>query len=568
MTPILADILASTSPIEQSFHGISTRTRDGSTPLESADSLGFESELAAVAVPFQDRGGPGNLSSLKNASIQAGLLTEGRGLPVKGKALPDTPAPVPLAPATALAVREVSETLRSAPLDAVQLKPASEHEGLRPEHHAQRLQEAEDRSSVEEPNDRFRPVYALPSQSEETAMIGAGAKPSETPARPDATDGNSEHPDRPASLGRANEFALRSGPQIRETSIAPQNGAAVSTKPISNDAPVVTQAKPAPQPASQPKPNAEAQASGHGSKLDSSAQHRPDNLQTDAGLQDAPPAPRQHPRVTEGAAQNRGNHGSRDVNIAKPAVIAAGLANTVPVEAKGVIRANARQPHDDKASPSTAQRTSGVPKASPMPQAVEQQAPQIASALSPNAPAISAPAPVAVAPPISVTAPQVPVDPTAEPRIAAHLESAVEQLAETRQATRSARPEILMRHAEFGLVNMRLDASSGDLRATLAARDPGFVPAVQSALAERVVAAGNESMASNGQRGGEAASQSSGQALGNGFAQNYGSSTGSSQGSPQPRMPHHDGDGRELDRTQDQAPHHEAADKRQSGVFA
>jgi hypothetical protein len=45
-----------------------------------------------------------------------------------------------------------------------------------------------------------------------------------------------------------------------------------------------------------------------------------------------------------------------------------------------------------------------------------------------------------------------------------------------------------LRHAEFGAVSLRLEATvSEGWRAVLAARDPGFVPAIQAALAERAV---------------------------------------------------------------------------------
>ncbi len=128
-----------------------------------------------------------------------------------------------------------------------------------------------------------------------------------------------------------------------------------------------------------------------------------------------------------------------------------------------------------------------------------------------------------------------------EGRVPAQVEQAIEALGEARDAGRVARPEVLVRHSEFGLVSMRLEAASGDLRATLSSRDPGFIPAIQSALNERAVAASSEAATShNNPRGqdqgstGQPSSTFSGSSAG--FGANYGSSPGSSQGGLQPRM--------------------------------
>ncbi len=114
------------------------------------------------------------------------------------------------------------------------------------------------------------------------------------------------------------------------------------------------------------------------------------------------------------------------------------------------------------------------------------------TALAPGAYTPNANAPAASAPSNS------PVDVRPSPS----LDQAIEQLSQTREAGRAARPEMLVRNAEFGLVAMRIDAGSGDLRATLSNRDPGFVPAVQAMLAERAVVAANDAT-SMGQRGTE-----------------------------------------------------------------
>jgi hypothetical protein len=97
------------------------------------------------------------------------------------------------------------------------------------------------------------------------------------------------------------------------------------------------------------------------------------------------------------------------------------------------------------------------------------------------APASSASAPVQPAP----TAGEARPDPRPDTRLAAQVEAAAEQLSHTRETQRNLRPEVTLRHGEFGLVNLRLEGSADNLRATLTARDPGFVPAVRQALVER-----------------------------------------------------------------------------------
>jgi hypothetical protein len=73
---------------------------------------------------------------------------------------------------------------------------------------------------------------------------------------------------------------------------------------------------------------------------------------------------------------------------------------------------------------------------------------------------------------------------------APQLESTIAQVGDIREALRSARPSMTLNHAEFGMVSLRLEqAAPEQWRAVLASRDPGFVPAVQAALADRGVAA-------------------------------------------------------------------------------
>jgi len=115
--------------------------------------------------------------------------------------------------------------------------------------------------------------------------------------------------------------------------------------------------------------------------------------------------------------------------------------------------------------------------------------------LAPEAPMPSTPnaAQVLAPPPATLTTP-------APERIEAaraptpQLESTIAQVGDLREALRSARPEMTLRHGEFGFVSLRLEqASPQDWRAVLASRDPGFVPAIQAALAERAVAAASAS---------------------------------------------------------------------------
>jgi hypothetical protein len=130
------------------------------------------------------------------------------------------------------------------------------------------------------------------------------------------------------------------------------------------------------------------------------------------------------------------------------------------------------------------------------------------------------------------------------------LAATIDQLSAYREAARSARPELTLRHSEFGAVHLRIDApaaAAGEWRALLTSRDPGFVPAVQAALAERAVAASSESTAAHGGpsggRSGDAGSSGQGSGQGSGQA-HYGFSPGSGQGSSSPYLPQGSGQGR------------------------
>lgn len=153
---------------------------------------------------------------------------------------------------------------------------------------------------------------------------------------------------------------------------------------------------------------------------------------------------------------------------------------------------------------------------------------------APEGPAPSAlpPAQALAAPPAMLTTPAP--EPVDAPRVPApQLESSIAQVGDLREALRSARPEMTLRHDEFGFVALRLEQSGAqDWRAVLASRDPSFVPAIQAALADRAVAAAS-------------ASAETGQFLGQpGAGQNgtsdprYGASPSGGQGGSQPSFGH------------------------------
>ena len=124
-----------------------------------------------------------------------------------------------------------------------------------------------------------------------------------------------------------------------------------------------------------------------------------------------------------------------------------------------------------------------------------------------------------------------------ETRLGTQIESAIENLAQTREAGRAARPELNLRHGEFGAVKVQLALAGGDVRATLSARDPGFVPAMQAALAERGMLANFEAASTHTSRGHDQSfgqSHSSQHQSGHTSSGRYGLSQGADQGSSQP----------------------------------
>jgi hypothetical protein len=191
---------------------------------------------------------------------------------------------------------------------------------------------------------------------------------------------------------------------------------------------------------------------------------------------------------------------------------------------------NARTPARVTMTPAPAEDPAQIPPANAA-------TPSLAPAAmlpAPEAPALpaSTPAQAFAAPPTTLTT-------TAPERIEApraptpQLESTIAQVGDLREALRSARPEMTLQHGEFGFVAVRLEqAGAQDWRAVLASRDPGFVPAIQAALAERAVAAASAS-AESGQFLGQPGGGQNGP-----FDQRYGASPNGGQGGSQPSLGH------------------------------
>jgi hypothetical protein len=157
-------------------------------------------------------------------------------------------------------------------------------------------------------------------------------------------------------------------------------------------------------------------------------------------------------------------------------------------------------------------------------------APALLPELVETAPSAAAPTQPAT-PALAQTAPAQPA-PTERAEVrgpSASQESTIAHVGEIREALRSVRPEMTLRHAEFGLISLRIEgAASQDPRAVLASRDPGFIPAIQAALAERAVAAAADTAGTGSHTG---------SGSGSGLDQrSYGFSLGPGQGSSQPYL--------------------------------
>jgi len=156
----------------------------------------------------------------------------------------------------------------------------------------------------------------------------------------------------------------------------------------------------------------------------------------------------------------------------------------------------------------------------------------------------------------SAISPSVPAaqagDAMTQSRPMPQIETAIENIASARESGRAGRSDIVLRHGEFGNVAIRLEAHGTDLRATLTARDPAFVPAIQAALSDRSAMPGDAApQLSSRQSDQGSAGQTPGQngggqtANGSGSDQRYGSSPGSGQGSSQPYGEHQEPGGAE-----------------------
>lgn len=157
------------------------------------------------------------------------------------------------------------------------------------------------------------------------------------------------------------------------------------------------------------------------------------------------------------------------------------------------------------------------------------------SGTAPAAPALLAAAASAAPPPAPIerndlrpAAPALPSAPDAPQQ-----QSTIDQVGDLREALRAQRPALTLNHAEFGAVSVRLeDGGSDGWRAVLASRDPGFVPAIQAALAERAAVSASAPATDSG---GNLAGQNGAFQNGTGDHRS-GSSPNGGQGSPQPYL--------------------------------
>ncbi|MDZ4275063.1 MAG: hypothetical protein U0995_03440 [Erythrobacter sp.] len=211
-------------------------------------------------------------------------------------------------------------------------------------------------------------------------------------------------------------------------------------------------------------------------------------------------------------------------------VAAANQPAPVPVSARAVARAGMR----DAPTPPAQAEVQPLPERAALP---DTPAPATAALLADPATAPAAAAAPATAPatqaataaaaPLAPTPAAIPVADSAEPRAPApQQESTIAQVGELREALRAARPEMTLRHAEFGFVSLRVDATGAEgWRAVLASRDPGFVPAIHAALADRAIAATADTAGTHNSAGQNGQSD-----------QRYGPSPNGGQGSSQPYL--------------------------------
>ncbi len=333
-------------------------------------------------------------------------------------------------------------------------------------------------------------AIAAPRATVPVELLQEGAKPGVAPGAAAATDPEGD------------TITRNSAPLVRAAPMLPDD------LPIPPDAPVL---------ATDPLPTAASEPVVDASEDDSA----------DTGT--SPPAPASASLPTPIIA-------STPTVVATP--IPAPLAASLPVPS-GAVEVPTRPLPLARTAAATVRAATPSTSASPAP-AEDAPAPAMPSAATPiealaEAPAQSAPAPaqpspapaLPAAPPMPAAAPERSEALRAAPP-APQLEQAIDQVGTLREAMRTARPEMTLRHAEFGFVSLRLEQPAPEQwRAVLASRDPGFVPAIQLALAERAVAAAAESGTSTGHHGGSQ----------NGTGdQRYGASPNGGQGGSQPYL--------------------------------
>jgi hypothetical protein len=178
--------------------------------------------------------------------------------------------------------------------------------------------------------------------------------------------------------------------------------------------------------------------------------------------QPAPPAPTPPARAAA-LPLVRGGIAPLPARVSLPAASTAAPAAAFPGE-------------DSAAATPSTYPAEGLPEALPQP---AQPATMPAAAPPLLAAAASPPAQQPATAPADTPAPPTP-----------SIADTIAQADTLREALRAQRPELTLRHAEFGAVSLRLEATGAESwRAVLAARDPGFVPAIHAALAERAVSA-------------------------------------------------------------------------------
>ena len=211
------------------------------------------------------------------------------------------------------------------------------------------------------------------------------------------------------------------------------------------------------------------------------------------------------------------------IAVANPAAAPAPLvrAVAVPMPAKVALLAAAPAAPNEASDPASAPALSAS-AAVPPAEAPSEAAVQPGPAPAPVPSALTA----LSAAPAATSTERVEASRPAPTPAGAQQEQSIAQVGELREAMRAARPEMTLRHAEFGFVSLRLEQAAPDQwRAVLAARDPGFVPAVQAALDSRTIAAAADSSAAQ-----------------NGTSdQRYGASPNGGQGGHSPHLGHSGG---------------------------